>query len=115
MQFLPTYTTQIFFKIGGYEVNYIWNHIMGSFSNFNWNNAWKNEDNSAQSNIAHTGNSVQQGYVNTADTLRSIKGKVDHDRWFKILNPQTCNTIRMLRLNCKKTRRGKKVKAQKIH
>ena len=35
MQFLPTYTTRIFFKIGGYEVNYFWNHIMGSFSNFN--------------------------------------------------------------------------------
>ena len=35
IQFLPTYTTRIFFKIGGYEVNYFWNHIMGSFSNFN--------------------------------------------------------------------------------
>ena len=49
------------------------------------------------------------------DTLRSIKGKVDHDRQFKILNPQTCNIIRKLRLNHKKTRRGKKVKAQNIH
>ena len=43
----------------------------------------KNEDNSTQFNIAHTGNSVQQVYVYTADTLRYIKGKVDHDRWFK--------------------------------
>ena len=75
----------------------------------------KNEDNSTQSNITHTGNSVQQGYVYTVDTLRFIKGKVDHDRWFKILNPQTCNIIRKLRLYCKKTRRGKKVKAQNIH
>ena len=75
----------------------------------------KNDDNSTQSNIAHTRNSVQQGYVYTADTLRSIKGKVDRDRWFKILNPQICKTIRNLRLNPKKTRRGKKVKAQKIH
>ena len=75
----------------------------------------RNEDNSTQSNITHTRNSVQQGYVYTADTLRSIKGKVDHDRPFKILNPQTCNIIRKLRLNHKKTRRGKKVKAQNIH
>ena len=75
----------------------------------------KNEDNSTQSNITHTANSVQQGYVYTADTLRSIKGKVDHDRQFKIINPQTCNIIRKLRLNCKKTRRGKRVKAQNIH
>ena len=41
MQFLPTYATQIFCKIGGYVVNYFWNHIMGSFSNLNCNNAWK--------------------------------------------------------------------------
>ena len=75
----------------------------------------KNEDNSTQCNITHTRNSVQQGYVYTVDTLRSIKGKVDHDRRFKILNPQTCNIIRKLRLNCKKTRRGKKVKAQNTH
>ena len=115
MQFLPTYTTRIFFKIGGYEVNYIWNHIMGSLAILIGIMLEKNEDNSTQSNIAHTGNSVQQGYVYTADTLRSIKGQVDHDRQFKILNPQTCNTIRKLRLNRKKTRRGKKVKAQKIH
>ena len=71
----------------------------------------KNEDNSTQSNITHTGDSVQQGYVYTADTLRSIKGKVDHDKWFKILNPQTCNIIRKLRLNHKKTRREKKGKS----
>ena len=70
----------------------------------------KNEDNSTQSNITHTGNSVQQGYVYTADTLRFIKGKVDHDRRFKILNPQICNIIRKLRLNCKKTRKRKKGK-----
>ena len=57
---------------------------------------------------------MQQGYVYTADTLRSIKGKVDHDSRFKILNPQTCNIIRKLRLNHKKTRRGRKVKAQNI-
>ena len=49
----------------------------------------KNEDNSTQSNITHTGNSVQQHYVYTADTLRFIKGKVDHDR--KVQNTKSTN------------------------
>ena len=46
----------------------------------------KYKDNLTQSNISHSRNPVQWGYVYTADTFRFIKGKVDHDRWLKILN-----------------------------
>ena len=48
--------------------------------------------------------------VYTADFLKSIKYKVDHDQRYKLLHPNICSTVRKLKLNRKRTRRGNKSK-----
>ena len=47
---------------------------------------------------------VQTAIQYTADELKGMKLKVDHDRRLRILHTDTCMTIRQLRLN-KKLRR----------
>ena len=48
--------------------------------------------------------------VYMAGFLESIKCKVDHDERYKLLHPNICSTVRKLKLNRKKTRRGNKSK-----
>ena len=56
---------------------------------------------------------VQTAIQYTADELKGIKLKVEHDRRLRILHTDTCMIIRQLRLNMKPRRRGKPRDTQK--
>ena len=92
----------------------LWTNIYMALFSFGYGKEFLNEDILSKQNTKDKNKltmkpvqGVQTAIQYTANELKGIKLKVDHDRRFRILHTDTCLTIRQLRLNRKPGRWGK--------